>query len=566
MNITERIAERIKQGHSVILPGIGILTIRKVAAHYDDATGTFFPTRQEVFLDPSSKGGSELIEAYARHEHMTVEATQAMFEGIDKAIRDAVAKDRKVVIPDVGDLVWNGSEFAFEAIVAPQVDSLTAKPIAVKKTFAPAANPFAIYDAPSAEPAPVVAPEPEPLPEPEPIAEPTPEPEPLPEPEPEPAPIPEPEPEPEPIPEPEPEPEIEVAPEPEPLPEPTPGPEQDEETHMETTSSPLDELKSLEEMQRMPQEEPEKPQKKGKGWIVILLIVLLLAAGGAAWYWFFYRDKDNKDNTQVESPEATPATSTSANEESTTTSTDEADDAEEAAETPSEWEANYFLFTLNDDLIEYSADDIDAQANQVADYLAGYLADYAASQRYSNATELLKERAAAYAKERLTELLAPVPASPARYLGSNDFYHEYLTPSLAQRKALRQRCVVQGEIMEQDWLSRMLDEVVTENELLTDAAPAAAPTQPQAKPQPSTATYRTSSKAGFDVIAGFFAVKANADKLATSLKRKGCDAYVIEFNHGYYVSMGSKASRTEIEKLYQHLKEWYTDDMAIKQF
>ena len=54
--------------------------------------------------------------------------------------------------------------------------------------------------------------------------------------------------------------------------------------------------------------------------------------------------------------------------------------------------------------------------------------------------------------------------------------------------------------------------------------------------------------------------------MATNLKKKGCDAYIIEVNQGYYVSMGSAESRTKAEALYAHIKEWYKGDISIKKF
>ena len=74
------------------------------------------------------------------------------------------------------------------------------------------------------------------------------------------------------------------------------------------------------------------------------------------------------------------------------------------------------------------------------------------------------------------------------------------------------------------------------------------------------------SKQGFDIIAGFYINRNTANKMANRLHSQGCDAYIIEKNDGYYVSMGSAPTRTKAEALYNHLKSWYDGDMAIKQW
>ncbi|MCR4828515.1 MAG: SUMF1/EgtB/PvdO family nonheme iron enzyme [Bacteroidales bacterium] len=76
----------------------------------------------------------------------------------------------------------------------------------------------------------------------------------------------------------------------------------------------------------------------------------------------------------------------------------------------------------------------------------------------------------------------------------------------------------------------------------------------------------TESKMGFDIIAGFYLNKETAQEMCFALKRQGCDAYVIEKNGLFYVSMGSADSRTAAEKKYWHIKEWYTGDISIKKF
>ena len=74
------------------------------------------------------------------------------------------------------------------------------------------------------------------------------------------------------------------------------------------------------------------------------------------------------------------------------------------------------------------------------------------------------------------------------------------------------------------------------------------------------------SKQGFDVIAGFYINRNTANKMASRLKSQGFDAYIIEKNDAYYVSMGSAPTRTKAEALYNHIKSWYDGDISIKQW
>ena len=73
------------------------------------------------------------------------------------------------------------------------------------------------------------------------------------------------------------------------------------------------------------------------------------------------------------------------------------------------------------------------------------------------------------------------------------------------------------------------------------------------------------SKQGFDIIAGFYLNKGTAAKMTARLHEQGCDAYIIEKNDMYYVSMGSAPTRTKAEALYNHIKSWYDGDIVIKE-
>ena len=74
------------------------------------------------------------------------------------------------------------------------------------------------------------------------------------------------------------------------------------------------------------------------------------------------------------------------------------------------------------------------------------------------------------------------------------------------------------------------------------------------------------SKQGFDIIAGFYLNKNTAANLTAKLHDMGCDAYIIELNDLYYVSMGSANSQTAAEALMKHIKSWYDGDVVIKKW
>ena len=107
---------------------------------------------------------------------------------------------------------------------------------------------------------------------------------------------------------------------------------------------------------------------------------------------------------------------------------------------------------------------------------------------------------------------------------------------------------------------------IAEQEAAEQKAAAAAAQKKANKPAPVKSHIATASKQGYDLIAGTSVFKNNADRLCSQLKAKGCDAYIINRNGMYYVSMGSAASRTEIEAKYIHVKEWYKGDVTIKKW
>ena len=356
----------------------------------------------------------------------------------------------------------------------------------------------------------------------------------------------------------------------------------------------------------------ETPKKKKRRLWPIFLALLLLLLGGCAVYYFYFmpQQKDPTDNKldieeMVTGSEGTESTTAVVNdpeqseiygtqEPTGNTEASEAETSEEATETTAaatqtasnnqtaaidedrgprcDDYSNLYnsskvgRMALNSDLITFEKSEIAASQEMVVSRLSNYIEQYAKKHQYSGAVEALKQRVNQYAGQRLMETMNATGFSIRNVMPYNDYVGDYCYDNLKSRKANRKRCEVQAEIMDEALLSDLLNQVVSENGIEKDAAPVVA-AQPQATGNyRSTASYRTSSKKGFDVIAGYFANKNNADRMASKLKSQGCDAYIIEIQDGYYVSMGSAESRTKAEALYGHLKEWYRGDMVIKKF
>ena len=174
-----------------------------------------------------------------------------------------------------------------------------------------------------------------------------------------------------------------------------------------------------------------------------------------------------------------------------------------------------------------------------------------------------------YVNTTLTELLTDEDYHPQMLLPYKDYVREANMESLKYRKMHKQVISVQSDLLDREFLEDLLSQVIPDEEVIPEPTadkPKAAAKPKADKPAAVTSHVATQSKQGFDVIAGFSVNKANADKLCRQLKSKGCDAYIINRNGLYYVSMGSAASRTEIEARYNHIKEWYKGDISIKKW
>ena len=364
-------------------------------------------------------------------------------------------------------------------------------------------------------------------------------------------------------------------------------------------SSQLDGLRQLEEMQQENTfDTAMKVTVKRKVWPIILIILVLLLGAACYYYFRIYQPKqakpinieemvtdsegivsDGGEQAATAEPVTEEPTSEPAAEEPTAQAevpsqaeTTEPAEAEPAKTTATESQpaakscidmSKTNMFTFNSDLIEFSDADVAGCQSSLVNYMRDYIANYARTQRYSSATNLLMKRVSDYAGERLGELLSTDAYFVQRFLPYNDYIHEYCADVLKSRKGENRKVVVQTELMDQTVLRQLLQEVIDANNLQPDAVTPRAPVE---KAPVLQASYSNKSKRGFDIIAGFFVNKTNADRMATQLKKQGCDAYIIEIQHGYYVSMGSAETRTKAEALYRHIKEWYKGDISIKQF
>ena len=239
--------------------------------------------------------------------------------------------------------------------------------------------------------------------------------------------------------------------------------------------------------------------------------------------------------------------------------------------------------TYNPDLIEYSEREIGRNGDIVCANMAEYINNFLADRGYRSARVPMMDRVRQYVNERMDQLLGPRFAVQ-RFIPYEDYVYHRAEPWLKHTYADVARHTVQGELMNVKALDEILDQVVDELNLQagtqqftpaevqqvkeTERA-AAAPKKPAKaqldKDAPQFVYVEKNSKQGFDIIAGFYLNKGTAAKMTARLHEQGCDAYIIEKNDMYYVSMGSAPTRTKAEALYNHIKSWYDGDIVIKE-
>lgn len=621
MNITDYLVEYLKSGKPVNINGIGVLVEQETTAFFDRATSTFYPTRRGVAIQQGSAAENDFIKFLADKECVSTPTATQIWKNYTDALIAKLEREGSCSLSGLGTIGLSEGTYTLE--VDEQLSPLSAlshpTPIHGLKTrtiepLADEGSPFDFFDNPDSprqssflssgvkpsvsvpEPAAALVPEPEPEPEPEsePIPEPEPEAEPIPEPEPEPEPILEPEPEPEPEPVPESVPDSVSIPDQKPVSE----PESIEQSPVtDDTISTLHQLDAIDNSTENKEKKKDikkhkkdkhkhknhkheedkykedkhkdnkvekKDKKKGKGgfwkallWILLILVVLLACFAAVDHYLL-----NGRCRQWVSSyiPQLAATQEVATNNLSVAIPADY--DREAACD-------NITPFTFSLEGLQFGSDEIDARSNRIVSDLTPFLSNFLKQRKMSKYEDAFLAQVGQYATSRLTELLTDDEFHGQSLLTYKDYVREYNMSSIKDRKMGRCAINVQSELFETSMLESILIQVIPADETIPEPVadkPKATQKSKAGKPAPVASHVATQSKLGFDVIAGFSVNKSNADALCRNLKAKGCDAYIINRNGLYYVSMGSAASRTEIESRYDHIKEWYKGDVSIKKW
>ena len=585
MNITDYLVEYLKSGKPVNIKGIGVIIEQETKAFFDSTTSTFYPTRQNLSIQNGVVNESDFLRFLADKECVSTTTAAQIWKNYNDALLSKLNDEGSCRLGDLGNISLSDGIFSIDTADAPDthLDVLSHRsPVHDVKTKAVTGDgsPFDFFDNPDApRKSPfltsiLAAPVESPLPEPEPEPVPEPEPEPVPEPEPEPVPEPEPEPVPEPEPEPVPEPEPES--EPEPVPESEQGSVHKQNTIDEDTISTLHQLDAIDnsdassvQVSSDKQRKNKKNKKdkdgdkkrKGHFWKVLLwflLIVIILLACLAVVDHYLLNSRLRQWAASYIPQLA--VTQTSDNDAASITLPVDYD--RDAAID------NITQFTFSLENMEFSCDEISARSRKIVADFTPYLCNFLKQRKMSKYEDAFLSEVERYIDGRLGELLADDGFHGQSLLSYKDYVREYNMPALKDRLMTRKAVNVQSELFEASILEDILVRIIPSDELIPEPVADKPKTgnAKKEKPMPVTSHVATQSKQGFDVIAGFSVNKSNADALCRRLKAKGCDAYIINRNGLYYVSMGSAASRTEIEARYNHIKEWYKGDVSIKKW
>ena len=236
--------------------------------------------------------------------------------------------------------------------------------------------------------------------------------------------------------------------------------------------------------------------------------------------------------------------------------------------------------TYNCDHLVYSNAEMMSNSNRVCVAMDGYISDFLATRNYRGGKAAMMDRVRQYADHRMNDLMGNRFAVQCM-IPYSDYISNHCEPWMRYSYANKVRGTVQSELMNLNLLDELLDQLVDDLGMQQGEKEHTATEVQQVKQQEREAVkkkpvqddfvevsaYMTKeSKQGFDIIAGFYINKSTANKMASRLHAQGCDAYIIEKNDGYYVSMGSAPTRTKAEALFNHLKSWYDGDIAIKQW
>ena len=297
--------------------------------------------------------------------------------------------------------------------------------------------------------------------------------------------------------------------------------------------------------------ESDDGKKKSKVWLIVLIVLCLLLLAGGAYYLL-------SGNKTAETPVAAKSTTHI--------------DA-----------GAVNAFTYNTDMINHSGREIEQQSDLVCRFMSDYISQYLADRNFSGARAPMMDRIRQYANERLEQMLGDRFAVQ-RLIPYNDYIYKYNEPFMKGSYARSCRGKVQGELMNyralDDMLYRMADELGLQpdgngrktaaevQQVKADEKKAIERRRQMAQngDAPTYVYVEKGSKQGYDLIAGFYLNKSTAAKLTARLHEMGCDAYIIEVNDMYYVSMGSANNQTAAEALYKHVKSWYDGDVVIKKW
>ena len=569
MNITDLIVELLQQGKQVELPGMGTFGSEMQPPYHDGATGTYYPARRTLTFSTATTGDTSIVQALAQRECVGENVARQMWKNYTDALTDKMQRTGSHSFGELGTLNYDRTAgYSFAATPGVALSTGDEKPLEGVRTYAHNDNvdPFAQFDDHAAEE--------EARKEAERKAE-----------------------------------EERLEAERKAEEERREAERKAEEERLEAerreaearaeaerkaeeeraavarieaerlqadkeaaaereavaaatalaalNNSPAEAkeaakpVKKKKEKAANKKEQKEKKKRRFPWWLLLLLLLLLLLGGAAYWYFMVYRP-------------AQPVTTTVA-----------------ATERPTDVPLVTDL-TYNTDLLQYGQRDIDVNADQVCRYMEDYIYSFLAYRRYGSAMEPMMERVRQYVGNRLGELMADRFAVQRLY-PFNDYIYKHNEPYLHQKYAAAQRVKVQGELLNMRTLDDMLNQMVSDLGLEPDAAtpanngaaaaPAATNTKGAAQRAKGTAeetpvrvNIEQNSKQGFDIIAGFYLDRATAARLTARLHELGSDAYIIEKNNMYYVSMGSAKNRTSAEALFKHIKSWYDGDIAIKQW
>ena len=545
MSITDLIVELLEQGKSIEIDGIGTLGSQMRNAYHDPATHIFYPAGRTVVFDQHCTGDDTMVGVIAERECVGTEVARQMWRNYVDALSDKMQRTGSHTFGRLGTLTHNAADgYGFEATkgVVIQADNHGEAPIEDVHTYSHEGeeDPFARFETEADHQAEAKAEAARKAAEAEAARKAA---------------------------------EAEAtrkAAEAEAArkaaeEETARKAAEEEAAHKAAEAEAAEQARLREEEARLaqlekvdataavpsakPEPETEEKKKKSRWWLWLLLLLLLLALGAGAYYYF----------TQMR--QAEPAV---------------AETVEPVKHLEGVGAVN--SLTYNCDMIEYSQRDMRRHSELVNQFMVEYIDQYLADHNYRSARVPMMDRVRQYSANRIEQLLG-TRFAVQRLIPYNDYIYHYNQPFLKEVNGKHARIAVQRELMD-GRLDALLEAIVAELGLEPDAgAPRTAAAVQEVKQaernaiakkstdeQPANVFVEKGSKQGFDLIAGFYLDKATAARMSGRLHSLGCDAYIIEFNDLYYVSMGSANSQTAADALLKHVKSWYDGDVVIKKW